>query len=123
MGNSFRETLQFYLVDCKTPVGKMIDIFIVLLNLVICAILVIETYVGPEATSTLSLLWQIEQVIVFFFIIEYAARLYGAKNRIRQLFDVYSIIDLVAILPTLALIIFPCFGIVLDLKFIKFIRI
>ncbi len=123
MKNSFRETLQFYLVDCKTPLGKMIDVFIILLNLIICAILVIETYVSPEATSTLSLLWQIEKIIVFIFIIEYAARLYGAKNRIKQLFDVYSIIDLVAILPTLALIIFPYFGIVIDLRFIRFIRI
>lgn len=121
MKNSFRETLQFYLVDCKTPLGKIIDIFIILLNLLICGFLVLETYV--ESEETLSLIWQIEKIIVFFFVIEYAARLYGSKNRLKQLVDFYSIIDLVAILPTLALIIFRYFGIGLDLTVIKFIRI
>ena len=121
MGNGFRETLQFYLGDCKTALGKIIDIIIVLLNLFICAILVVETY--PVSEKTRHLLWIMELVIVFFFIIEYAARLYGAKNRLKQLTDIYSIIDLIAILPTLSLVIFPFFGIVLNLGFIKLIRI
>lgn len=121
MKNSFRETLQFYLVDCKTPLGKIIDVFIILLNLFICAFLVIETYV--ESEETLSLLWQMEKIIVFFFIIEYAARLYGSENRLKQIIDIYSLIDLVAILPTLALMIFPYFGIELDLTVIKIFRI
>lgn len=121
MGNDFRETLQFYLVDCKTATGKIIDVFIILLNLFICAILVIETY--PVSEETHRFLWTSELVIVFFFIIEYAARLYGAKNRFKQLKDIYSIIDLVAILPTLAMVVFPFFGIALDLGLIKLIRI
>jgi len=50
---TFRETLQFYLIDCKTPLGKFIDIFIILLNLVICAIFVMETYPLSEATRRL----------------------------------------------------------------------
>ena len=31
---NLREIIQFYLIDCKTPVGKLIDIFIIVLNLV-----------------------------------------------------------------------------------------
>lgn len=120
-GHSFREILQFYLIDCETPLGKLIDIFILFLNLVICAILVIETY--PVSESTLQFLWKTDVVIVFFFIIEYAARLYGARSRLRQATDVYSIIDLVAILPTVFLLVLPAFGISLDLRFIKVIRI
>jgi voltage-gated potassium channel len=119
--NGFRKTLQFYLVDCKTPLGKIIDIIIILLNLLICAILVIETY--DVSDTTRHILEVMDKIIVFFFIIEYWARLYGAENRVKQLTDFYSIIDLIAILPTLALIIFPYFGIGLDLIFIKFIRI
>jgi len=82
MGNDFRETLQFYLVDCKTALGKIIDIFVILLNLFICAILVVETY--PVSEETRHLLWIMELIIVFFFIVEYATRLYGAKNRLKQ---------------------------------------
>jgi len=119
--HGFREILQFYLIDCKTPLGKLIDILIILLNLVICAILVVETY--PVSEATVQLLWKTEVIIVLFFIIEYAARLYGARSRLRQLVDIYSVIDLVAILPTLSLLVLPMFGITLDLRFIKGIRI
>jgi voltage-gated potassium channel len=121
MPDGFRETLQFYLIDCKTALGKTIDIFIILLNLFVCAILVIETY--PVSEATRQLLWKMEVIIVLFFIIEYAARLYGAKSRFKQLVDIYSIIDLIAILPTLSLLILPLFGITLNFGFVKLIRV
>jgi hypothetical protein len=40
----FRSALQFYLIDCTTLPGKLIDILIVFLNMVVCAILVVKTY-------------------------------------------------------------------------------
>ena len=120
MPKSFRETLQFYLIDCKTALGKVIDILIILLNIFICLILVIETY--PVSETTRQLLWDLEVIIVLFFIIEYVARLYAAQDRLRQLVDVYSIIDLIAILPMLSVIFLPLFGITLDIGFIRFIR-
>jgi len=121
MPHNFRETIQFYLIDCKTPLGKLIDAFIIILNLFICAIFVIETY--PVSAATKALLWKAEVIIVLFFMIEYAARLYGARSRLKQLVDVYGIIDLIAILPTLALLVLPAFGITLNFSFVKLIRI
>ena len=121
MPNTFRKTLQFYLIDCNTALGKIIDIIIIILNLFICLILVIETY--PVSEAARHLLWQLEVVIVIFFIVEYAARLYAAPERFRQLVDVYSIIDLIAILPTLSMIFLPLIGITLDFGFIRFIRV
>lgn len=120
MPNGFRETLQFYLIDCKTAPGKFIDIFIILLNLFICVILVMETYAVSETTR--QLLWKLEVAIVLFFILEYAARLYAAKDRLKQLVDIYSIIDLIAILPTLSMLVMPLFGITMNISFIKIIR-
>ena len=117
MPNSFRQNLQFYLINCKTPLGKIIDIFIILLNLSVCVIFVIETYVVSEVTK--QWLWRSEIIIVFFFIIEYGARLYGAKSRLKQLTDIYSIFDLIAIFPTITMLIFSLFGISLDLDFIN----
>ena len=121
MPHGLRENLQFYLIDCKTGLGKLIDIFIILLNLFICAILVIETYSVSETIR--ELLWKAEVFIVLFFVIEYGARLYGARNRLKQLVDVYSVIDVIAILPTLSLLILPAFGITLNFGFVKLIRI
>jgi voltage-gated potassium channel len=117
----FRETLEFYLIDCKTPLGKIIDIFIILLNLAICSIFVIETY--PVSETTRRLLWHTEVIIVLFFIVEYVARLYGAKSRLKQLVDVYSIVDFIAIVPTLSLLVLPVFGLTANLRFIKGIRV
>ena len=120
MSQDFRESLQFYLIDCKTILGKIIDIFIIFLNFLICAILVIETY--PVSQKTRALLGDLEIIIVLLFIIEYLARLYGAKSRLKQLVDIYSIIDLIAILPTLSLLVFPFFGVTLDISFVRLLR-
>jgi len=121
MPDRFRETLQFYLIDCKTLLGKLIDVFILLLNLVICAIVVIETYPVSEATK--EILWKTEVVIVLFFILEYGARLYGARRRLKHLRDIYSIIDLVAILPTLSLLVLPASGMTRHLGFVRVFRL
>jgi len=119
--NNFRETIQFYLVDSKTPLGKLIDVVIIILNFVICAILVVETYNVSEEVH--KILWTTEIVIVAFFIIEYAARLYGAPSRLKQLVDIYSVIDLVAILPTVALLVLPMFGLTPHVAFLRIIRV
>ena len=119
--NSFRETIQFYLVDSKTALGKLIDVFIIILNFVICAILVVETYDLSETVH--GILWNTEIVIVAFFIIEYVARLYGSKDRLKQLVDIYSVIDLIAILPTVALLVLPVFGVAPHVGFLRMIRV
>lgn len=118
---NFRETVEFYLIDYRTPLGKAIDITIIFMNLLVCAIFVIDTYNISEAMS--AFLWRLEILAVGFFIVEYVARLYGAPNRVKQLVDVYSIIDLVAILPTLFQAVLPLFGLSLNIAFFKTIRV
>ena len=102
---SFRKTVEFYLIDYRTPFGKAIDIGIISMNLLVCAIFVVDTYDISDGLRTF--LWRLELSVVALFVIEYVARLYGAEDRGRQLLDVYSIIDLVAILPTLFQAILP----------------
>ncbi len=41
---SFREIVQFYMIDFQTPLGKAIDILIIALNLVAVTIFVLHTY-------------------------------------------------------------------------------
>ncbi|MCP4723410.1 MAG: ion transporter [bacterium] len=96
---TLRETIQFYLIDSKSLHGKFIDISIIFLNLVWVWIFIINTYdLSPIVESTLNFA---ENIIVGFFIIEYIVRLYGARKRLRHLINPYTIIDLLAILPTL----------------------
>jgi len=94
--HGFREVIKFYLIDSRTALGKTIDIIILLFNILFIALFILETY-----DISYSVLVLVENVIVSIFIIEYAARLYGASSRIRHLYNIFSIIDLVAILPSI----------------------
>jgi voltage-gated potassium channel len=118
--DNFREIVQFYLIDYQTPLGKLIDIVIIFMNLLVCAIFVADTYSPSESTS--ALLWDIEVGAVIFFIVEYIARMYGAPSRLENLFNIYSIIDLVAIIPTLLQLVLPLFGLSVNIAFLKTLR-
>ncbi len=97
---TFRETIQFYLIDSKTSAGKIIDLSIILLNLVWVAIFIICTYYEQDHHIP-DFFSYAENIIVGFFIIEYIVRLYGARKPLKHLLNPYTIIDLLAILPTL----------------------
>lgn len=120
-GRSFRETVQFYMIDFKTPLGKAIDIIIIALNLIAVSIFVLHTYDLSSAQQ--ETLWRLEIAVVGVFIIEYALRLYGAPNRSKHLKDAYSMIDLAAILPTLILLALPASFFVYDIRFIQILRV
>ncbi|MCP4148353.1 MAG: ion transporter [bacterium] len=115
---SLRGKIRFYLIDCKSIPGKLIDISIISLNILVCVLFVIDTYTISEAAR--KILWRIENTITVFFIIEYIARLYGARNRLKHLFNIYSLIDLIAILPILSVFFTPA---VFKIGFIRIFRV
>jgi voltage-gated potassium channel len=118
---SLRETVNFYMIDFRTPLGRAIDLFIILMNLLVVAIFVLNTY--NFSSQTRALLWNLEVAVVGFFVIEYLLRFYGAANRWSYVVDAYSIIDIVAILPTIILVVAPISGIYADIRFVQTIRI
>jgi len=109
------------MIDFQTPLGKAIDVSIIVLNLLYVALFIINTY--PIAIDTRSLLWRIEVFIAGLFLIEYFIRLYGAPERWVHIKDTYSIIDLVAIAPTLILLAIPSSFFFYGLRFIQIIRV
>ena len=119
--NYLRQTVQFYMIDFQTPLGKAIDIFIIVLNLLVVALFIMNTY---DISSNLrDALWKLEIAVVTIFIIEYMLRLYGAPDRWSYVRELYSIIDLVAIMPTLILIALPTYVFIYDIRFIQIIRV
>jgi voltage-gated potassium channel len=119
--NNLRQTVQFYMIDFKTTLGKAIDIFIIVLNMLVVALFVVNTY---DISSNLrDALWKLEIVIVGIFIIEYMLRFYGAPDRWFYIKELYSIIDIVAIMPTLILITLPTSFFIYDIRFIQIIRV
>lgn len=120
-GASTRELVEFYLLDHRTYLGKAIDIALLALNLVFVGIFVLDTY--PIARSFEQTLWSAEVVIALVFLVEYVLRLYGAPNRVAEAFNGYTMVDLIAILPTLVVLVTPVPVAAIDIGFLRVVRI
>lgn len=94
---SLREKVAFYLEDIDTPLGRGINLTITGLVLISSAIFVAETYKIPlELRHQLNL---IEDLILAIFVVEYCLRFWCAKHKIQHFFSLYSMIDLISIVP------------------------
>jgi len=94
-----RSRIAFYLDDIETPIGRALTIGLAGLVVLSSAIFVLESYaVGEEVQSGLALC---DRAILFVFTVEYLLRFWCTENRWRYVFSLFSIIDLVAILPSL----------------------
>jgi voltage-gated potassium channel len=91
------QKINFYLDDLATPVGKLINIAIAIFVLASAISFVAQTYEISEITRhRLNLL---DDIILGVFVFEYFLRLICAEEKLKHLFSLYAIIDLVAILP------------------------
>ena len=116
-----RDLVRFYLLDHRTPLGKAIDIALLALNLVFVGIFVAETYPVPPRVD--ELLWNLEVAIAFVFLVEYVLRLYGARDRSAEFFDGYTVVDLVAIVPTFAVLALPISAVAVNVGFLRVLRV
>jgi len=107
-----RRNIAFYLEDVETPVGRAINLIVTGLVLLSSTIFVVETYTIP--VSVRIKLDTIDAVVLLIFSIEYLLRLWCAESKIKYFFSLYSVIDLIAILPV--------FLGVLDITFIRILR-
>ena len=119
--DGFRRQVRFYLLDHETYLGKAIDIALLVLNLVFVGVYVAQTYALSSETATL--LWRLEVAIGVVFAAEYALRLYGAGDRLAELFNGYTMIDLVAILPTFVLLALPVSAVPFNVGFLRVLRV
>ncbi|BAY09308.1 ion transporter [Calothrix sp. NIES-2098] len=107
-----REKTEFYLTDIETPVGQRINLTIAGLVLLSSGIFVAETYNIPDFVRfQLNL---VDTAIFIIFAVEYGLRLWSAENKLKYFLSIYSIIDLIAILPF--------FLGAVDLSFIRLLR-
>jgi voltage-gated potassium channel len=116
-----RELVRFYLLDHRTWLGKGIDVALLVLNLVFVGVFVAQTY--PTAPTTERFLWTLEVAVAAVFAVEYVLRLYGAEDRFAEATDPYTVVDLVAILPTLVVLISPLSAVAANVGFLRVVRI
>jgi len=116
-----RERVRFYLLDHRTRLGQAIDIALLALNLAFVGVFVAQSY--DLARSTRNVLWRVEVAIAAVFAVEYVLRLYGARDRVDEATDPYTIVDLFSVVPTLAAILAvgPVLGV--NIGFLRAIRV
>ena len=121
--STLRGTVRFYLLDHRTRIGKFIDVALLVLNLIFVGVLVAETY--PLGPDTRALLRGAEGAIGLIFLVEYGLRLYGAESRVEEATDPYTVADLLAVLPTLVVVVLPGAGVALaaELGFLRALRV
>ncbi|BAY61832.1 ion transport 2 domain-containing protein [Calothrix brevissima NIES-22] len=107
-----REKTEFYLTDIETPIGQIINLTIAGLVLLSSGIFVAETYNIPD--NIRFQLNIVDTIIFIIFVVEYVLRLWSAENKVKYFLSLYSIIDLIAILPF--------FLGAVDLSFIRLLR-
>lgn len=82
-----------------TVAGKLFDIILLVVILLSVGVLMLDSVASIDAKYG-TLLNGLEWVFTIFFTLEYALRLYSAKNPIKYATSFFGIIDLLSILPT-----------------------
>tara|TARA_Y100000310_G_scaffold337630_1_gene425220 strand:- start:2076 stop:2894 length:819 start_codon:yes stop_codon:yes gene_type:complete len=95
--NNFKERVDFYFQDVETLPGRLTDFFVIVL-VIISSInfVILSTNVSDFLRKILE---NIDAVIMIIFSVEYLLRFWVAKEKIKHFFNLYSLVDLVAILP------------------------
>ncbi len=94
---SLKKQVSFYLEDVSTGIGLTINLLILALIFLSLGIYVAQTY--PLPVKIQFWLHQIDIFILIFFTSEYIVRFWCAENRLKFVFDVFSLIDILSILP------------------------
>ena len=96
---SLREKIAFYLEDIETSLGLAVNLIVLGLILLSSGIFVAQTY--PLSPRLVNSFHTLDLIILIIFTCEYFLRFWSAANRREFFVSIFSIIDLVAILPLL----------------------
>ncbi|MBU2560228.1 ion transporter [archaeon] len=108
-----KERISFYIEDLETLPGKLFDFGVMAIIFLACGVYVVSTYSYGQTIT--ALIHYLELFIGTVFLLEYLLRMWVAKNRARHALRLYSIIDLLAIMP-----LFVFFA---DTQFLWFLRV
>lgn len=98
-GMTRKQKVRFYFDDLTTPQGKAVDFGVIFLIAILCVTYVVSTYDKAIGPTALAFIHYIEMFIVGIFIVEYILRFWVAEHKVKHFFNVYSLIDLISILP------------------------
>jgi len=117
--NKLKGYLHLHLDNYSSKHGRLIEGTLFLVNFLAIVLFIIDTH-GP--TGTFRTILSISEItLISIFIVEYAARMWVAEKKVKHFFNIYTIIDLIVILPIISY--FPGVASATNLGFFRVIRI
>jgi voltage-gated potassium channel len=117
-----KEKIREIIFGINTKAGKRFDL--ILLAIIIISVIGIIISSDAEIEEKYGNLLNVaEWIFTLLFTIEYALRVYSAPNRKKYIFSFMGIVDLLAIIPTYLMFIYPPIKYLLDIRVIRLIRV
>ena len=123
--NSFRHKIHEIIFEADTFYGKLFDI-ILLITIVSSVIAVMLESINSIHQQYGDILRIFEWIVTILFTIEYFLRIYAVNKPLKYIFSFMGIIDLLAIIPTYLIFIFPAahfFTVVRSIRLIRVFRV
>ena len=103
---AWRENMWRVIFLADTTKGRNFDVLLILAILASVAAVMLES-VAPIREDWGDVLWWVEWIFTILFTLEYAARLICARRPLRYARSFFGAVDLLSILPTYLVILFP----------------
>ncbi len=111
--DTLKSKLAYWLENTETPMGKTVEIYLIIINIAACILFIFESIPAYQAYA--SLFRTLEIITVTLFIIEYVIRYWVAEKKLKYIFSLMSFIDLLAIFPSIF-----AYG---DFRFLRVLRV
>ncbi len=108
--------------ESDTPEGKRFDVWLIVAILLNISLVMLDS-VRAVNERLGALLFVLEVVLNLLFTVEYALRVWSARDRLRWVFSFYGMVDLLAILPFLLSLIWPELRALAVLRALRLMRI
>lgn len=120
--NPFLKQIYRVIYFADTPMGKLFDIFLLVLIVISTSMVMIETVPWIQAKYHIYI-FRIEFFITILFTIEYFLRIITVKDKREYIFSTLGILDLLAIVPFLLSIFFPVLHYFAVIRMFRMLRI
>ncbi len=123
--NSFRHKIHEIIFEADTFYGKLFDI-VLLITIVSSVVAVMLESIDSIYQQYGDILRIFEWIVTILFTIEYFLRIYAVNKPLKYIFSFMGIIDLLAIIPTYLIFIFPAahfFTVVRSIRLIRVFRV
>ena len=119
---AFRKKIHEVIFEADTKTGKLFDILLLIVILISVISVILES-VDSINKKYHDIILACEWTITILFTIEYVLRIYSVNKPLKYIFSFMGIIDLLAIIPTYLIFVFPAAHSLSVIRSIRLIRV